>query len=113
MPHNYAIEIIYSDEDEGFIAVVPERPGCSAFGGTEEEVLREVKVAVSLRLEVAREKGRTSPELAPCRRAPGHPCQGGRHGCEYPPLSGRTCNRDPAERSRAAGGRFSDAPRTN
>ena len=64
MPHKYAIEIIYSDEDEGFIAVVPELPGCSAFGETEEEALREVKVAVSLWLETAREEGRAIPEPA-------------------------------------------------
>ena len=62
MPPRYAIEIIYSDEDEGFIAVVPELPGCSAFGGTEEEALREVKVAVSLWLEAASEEGRRIPE---------------------------------------------------
>lgn len=62
MPHKYAIEIIYSDEDEGFIAVVPELPGCSAFGETEEEALQEVKVAVSLWLSAARDEGRTIPE---------------------------------------------------
>jgi len=44
IPHKYAIEIIYSDEDEGFIAVVPELPGCSAFGVTEERALREGRV---------------------------------------------------------------------
>jgi len=64
MPHKYAIEIIYSDEDEGFIAVVPELPGCSAIGVTEEEALREVKVAVSLWLKTAREEGRAIPEPA-------------------------------------------------
>ncbi|KAF5044810.1 MAG: type II toxin-antitoxin system HicB family antitoxin [Methanoculleus sp.] len=62
MPYKYAIEIVYSDEDEGFIAVVPELPGCSAFGGTEEEALQEVKVAVSLWLEAARDEGRTIPK---------------------------------------------------
>lgn len=33
----YAIEFIYSDEDVGFIAVIPELPGCPAFGVTGEE----------------------------------------------------------------------------
>jgi len=33
--YKYAIEIFYRDEDEGFIAVVSELPGCSAFGETE------------------------------------------------------------------------------
>ena len=62
MPHKYAIEIFFSDEDEGFTAVVPELPGCSAFGETEEEALREVKVAIDLWLETAREEGREIPE---------------------------------------------------
>lgn len=38
----YAIEIFYSEEDGGYIAVVPELPGCSAFGETPEEALKEV-----------------------------------------------------------------------
>jgi predicted RNase H-like HicB family nuclease len=54
----YAIEIFYSDEDEGFMAVVPELPGCSAFGDTEEAALKEVKIAIELWLEVAEEEGR-------------------------------------------------------
>ncbi|MCL6478756.1 MAG: hypothetical protein K6T65_10105 [Peptococcaceae bacterium] len=40
----YAIEIFFSEEDEGYIAVVPELPGCSAFGKIEES-LREDKIA--------------------------------------------------------------------
>ena len=32
----YSIEFFYAEEDEGFIAIVPELPGCSAFGETEE-----------------------------------------------------------------------------
>ena len=46
MIQHYGIVIFYSEDDEGFIAVVPELPGSSAFGETEEEALREVKVAV-------------------------------------------------------------------
>jgi predicted RNase H-like HicB family nuclease len=57
----YAIEIFYSEEDEGFIAVVPELPGCSAFGETQERALREVKIAMKLWLETAREIGREIP----------------------------------------------------
>jgi len=62
MPHKYAIEIFYSDEDEGFIAVVPELAGCSAFGETEEEALSGVKAALGLRLDTARKEGREIPE---------------------------------------------------
>ncbi len=57
----YAIEIFYSDEDEGYIAVVPELPGCSAFGDTEEAALKEVKIAIELWLETAQKEGREIP----------------------------------------------------
>jgi predicted RNase H-like HicB family nuclease len=60
--HKYAIEIFYSAEDEGFIAVVPELSGCSAFGVSEEEALDEVKVAVELWLETAEKDGREIPK---------------------------------------------------
>jgi predicted RNase H-like HicB family nuclease len=58
----YAIVLTYSGEDEGYVATVPELPGCSAFGETEEEAIREVKVAVSLWLSAARKAGRKIPE---------------------------------------------------
>ena len=57
----YAIEIFYSEEDVGFIAIIPELPGCSAFGETEERALQEVKVFIQLWLEAAREIGRAIP----------------------------------------------------
>ena len=62
MMYKYAIEIFYSDEDEGYIAVVPELSGCSAFGETEEESLGEVKVAMELWIETAREEDRIIPK---------------------------------------------------
>ncbi len=62
IPRNYAIVIFYSDEDEGFIAVVPELAGCSVFGETEEGALSEVKVAIGLWLDTARQEGREIPE---------------------------------------------------
>jgi predicted RNase H-like HicB family nuclease len=57
----YAIEIFYSEEDKGFIAIVPELPGCSAFGETEELALKEVNIAMQLWLETAKEMGREIP----------------------------------------------------
>ena len=57
----YAIEIFYSEEDDGFIAIVPELAGCSAFGETEERALQEVKIAMQLWLETAKEIGRSIP----------------------------------------------------
>lgn len=58
----YSIEIFYSDEDNGYIALAPELPGCSAFGETEEEALKEIKVAIDLWLEIARKEGREIPQ---------------------------------------------------
>jgi predicted RNase H-like HicB family nuclease len=60
--HKYTTEIFYSDEDEGYIAVVPELPGCSAFGETEEEALKEIKVAIKLWIEAAKKEGRGTPK---------------------------------------------------
>ena len=64
MINRYLIEIFYSDEDEGFIAIVPELPGCSAFGATEGDALVEVKTAIDLWLETARAEGYPIPEPA-------------------------------------------------
>jgi len=46
--NKYTIEIFHSEEDEGYIAVVPELARCSAFGETEEEALGEIKIAMKL-----------------------------------------------------------------
>jgi len=58
----YAIVVFHSREDEGYIATVPELPGCSAFGETGEAALREAKVAASLWLSSAKKAGRPVPE---------------------------------------------------
>ncbi len=50
--NNYAIEIFYSEEDEGYIAVAPELPECSAFGETQEDALKEIKIAIKLLFEI-------------------------------------------------------------
>ena len=46
--NKYAIEIVYSEKANGYIAVAPELPGCSAFGETEEEALMEIKNAINV-----------------------------------------------------------------
>ena len=60
--NKYAIEILYSEEDEGYITIVPELPECSAFGETEEEALKEIKVAIDLWFETAKKDGIEIPE---------------------------------------------------
>ena len=60
--YKYSIEIFYSQEDEGYIALAPELPGCSAFGETEEESLKQLKIAIDLWLEVTEKAGREIPQ---------------------------------------------------
>ncbi len=59
---DYHINIFYSEEDEGYIADIPDLVACSAFGSTPEEALREVNIAKQAWLEAARAEGKTIPE---------------------------------------------------
>lgn len=58
----YPIKLFYSEEDKGFVATIPDLPGCSAFGNTEEKALKEIKTAQELWLETAREEKRHIPK---------------------------------------------------
>jgi predicted RNase H-like HicB family nuclease len=62
--YKYAIEIFYSEEDEGYISVAPELPGCSAFGETVEQALEEIKIAIDLWIETAKKEGKEIPKPA-------------------------------------------------
>jgi predicted RNase H-like HicB family nuclease len=58
---DYHINIFYSDEDEGYIADIPDLEHCSAFGETPEEALREVVKAKNAWLEAARANKKPIP----------------------------------------------------
>ncbi len=58
----YEIIIYWSKEDGVFIAEVPELPGCMAHGDTQEEALSNVKEAMRLWVDTAREFGDPVPE---------------------------------------------------
>jgi predicted RNase H-like HicB family nuclease len=64
----YAFVVFWSDEDECWVADAPDLKSCSAFGDTPEEAVAELRVAMELWLEVAREHGHPIPE--PRFRAP-------------------------------------------
>ena len=53
-PFKYRIVVRYSEEDEGYIAVVPELRGCSAWGETKREAVEAVEEAASVWLETAK-----------------------------------------------------------
>ena len=55
------IIIFWSDEDQAFVADVPELPGCMAHGDSHESALAAVKDAIMLWLETARSTGRAVP----------------------------------------------------
>jgi len=58
----YEIIIYWSDEDNVFVADVPELPGCMAHGHTEELALSNVKDAMQLWIDTAKEFGDPIPE---------------------------------------------------
>ena len=59
---DYHINIFFSDEDDGYIADIPDLEACSAFGKTAEEALAEVERAKSAWIAAAREAGNAIPE---------------------------------------------------
>ena len=58
---DYHINIFYSDEDEGYIADIPDLEACSAFGETAEKALAEVEKAKAAWLAAARDAGKPIP----------------------------------------------------
>jgi antitoxin HicB len=58
----FEIDIFWSDEDDAYIAVVPDIPSCTAWGDTYEEALKEIRTAIRGNIEVAREFGHTTPQ---------------------------------------------------
>ena len=60
--HRFEITIFWIGEDEGFIANVPELPGCKAHGNSQREALDNAQEAIDLWLDTAREFGEPVPE---------------------------------------------------
>ncbi|MCL4456925.1 MAG: type II toxin-antitoxin system HicB family antitoxin [Nitrospirae bacterium] len=60
--YKYEIIIYWSNEDNAFIAEVPELPGCMAHGETPEKALKNAKEAIQLWINTAKEFGDVIPE---------------------------------------------------
>ena len=60
--HKYEIIIYWSQEDQVFIAEIPELPGCMAHGDTQEIALKNVHEAIQLWIATAKEFGDPVPE---------------------------------------------------
>lgn len=57
----YEIIIYWSEEDQVFIAEVPELPGCAADGATYQEALAQAEVVIEEWIETATQMGRPIP----------------------------------------------------
>lgn len=58
----YEIILHWSNEDQAFLAVVPELPGCAADGATYQEALTNAEVVMQEWIETAKGLGRPIPE---------------------------------------------------
>ncbi len=54
------VNFVYDSEYKGYVADVPELPGCMSQGKTIESALKNVKEAISLYLETIRPKRKTT-----------------------------------------------------
>ena len=60
--NQHEVIIYWSDEDQVFVAEVPELPGCSAHGPTQEGALANAQEAIRLWIDSAKEFGDPIPE---------------------------------------------------
>jgi predicted RNase H-like HicB family nuclease len=54
--------ILYPGEDGYFVVEVPSLPGCISQGKTREEALANIEEAISLYIEVLKDRGESIPE---------------------------------------------------
>ena len=58
---DYHINVFWSEEDDAYIADIPDLKYCSAHGPTPEAALREVLIAKDAWLETAKANGKAIP----------------------------------------------------
>jgi predicted RNase H-like HicB family nuclease len=59
--YRYEVIIYWSEDDQAFIAEVPELPGCMADGKSYQEVVANVETIIDEWIDTARELGRPIP----------------------------------------------------
>ena len=60
--YKYEVILYWSNEDDAIVAEVTELPGCMAHGASQEIALKQVKDAIDLWLDTAREFGDPIPD---------------------------------------------------
>ena len=63
--YKYAIEIFWSEEDDCFVACVPDIENCAAWGMSYEEALAQAHKAIKADLAARRAFGGLSPKPSP------------------------------------------------
>lgn len=58
----YPIQVFWSDEDEAYIALVADLPGCSAAAETEAKAIAQAHVAIELWIDAATKAGNPIPQ---------------------------------------------------
>ena len=80
---NYHVNVFFSEEDEGYIADIPDWKYCSAFGETPEEALREVLKAKDAWVESARNSGKGKGNMGRDNAHGGAAVGWGTHGSKH------------------------------
>ena len=62
----YELIIYWSEEDQLFVAEIPELPGCAAHGATQQEALTNAQDAIRLWIDTAKEFGDPIPQAKGC-----------------------------------------------
>ncbi|MCL2097021.1 MAG: type II toxin-antitoxin system HicB family antitoxin [Oscillospiraceae bacterium] len=60
--YKYHINVFYSEEDECYVADIPDLQYCSAFGDTPEEAMKEIMIAQELWLQTALDTNKEIPK---------------------------------------------------
>lgn len=61
MSNRYELIIYWGEEDDAFVAEVPELPGCMADGKTYQEAVANAETVMAEWIETARDLGRPVP----------------------------------------------------
>ncbi len=65
--YKYEIVMYWSDDDNAFVAEVPQLPGCIAHGSTQEDALKNINEAMGLWIDTSRKSGDSIP-VPKCHR---------------------------------------------
>lgn len=60
----YPIEVFWSDEDKGYVAIAPDLPGSSAWGTTEADAIKELHTVMALWIKAAKKAGNPVPKAS-------------------------------------------------